>query len=121
MAIVQDDFSPIYTGDTGAPFAPQFLHKDNTPVNLTGATITMKMQLVASPGAIGETSGTIIICTTNSPSNWIIDDAVNGKAHRQWDAADVATPGTWNLYIVIAIGGLPIHSDVKQLVILSGV
>lgn len=112
---IPDDFSPIYQGDTGAPLAPQFLHKDNSPFNLSGATISMKMQLVASPGAIGETVGTIKTC---SPSNWTIDDATNGKAHYQYQSTDVDTVGTWNLFITITIGGSPVHSDTKQLVIL---
>jgi hypothetical protein len=114
---ISDDFSPIYQNDTGAPFAPQFLHTDGSPVNLSGATITMKMQQVTYIGAVPEL-GTVIDCSNTSPNNWVIDDAANSKAHRQWNAEDVATAGTWNLHITITIGGLPVHADVKQLVIL---
>jgi hypothetical protein len=118
---IPDDYSPISQGDTGSPFTPQFLHADNSPVNLSGATITMKMQQVTYIGAIPEL-GEVIDCSDTAPNDWIIDDESNGRAHRQWSAEDVATAGIRNLYIVITIGGLPVHADdgrgfVKQLVI----
>ena|SRR5580765_877627 len=97
--ITADDYSPIAQGDVGAPFSIQFLHKnDGTPVNLTGATITMKMQ---------EAEGALKICT----GSWVIDSAINGQAHYNYSAADVSTVGNWSLYITITIGGASVHAD----------
>jgi hypothetical protein len=104
--VVTDDYSPLYQGDTEVVFAPVFAHKaDGSPFPLTGATISMKMQ---------GTDGTVKTCA----GTWTIDDAANGKAHYAWQAADVNTAGTWQLYITITIGGLPVHGDVKILQIL---
>lgn len=99
-----DDFSPIRVGATGSPFAPQFLYGDGTPVNLTGATISMVMfdGYTAKTGA----------------GTWTIDDAANGKAHYTYDAADVAKDADWQLIITITIGGKPVYADVKNLLIL---
>jgi hypothetical protein len=102
-----DDYSPIYAGDLGSPFSVQFLHKDETPVNLNGATISMKMQNQDNPLTVNTCSGT-----------WTIDNAINGQAHYQWQAADVATVGMWMLFIKITIGGLAVHADSKLLEIL---
>lgn len=107
MSILADDDSPVFVGDTGAPFAPQFLHKDGTPVNLTGATITMKLQQIISIGTVAESVGVV----KTAAGTWTIDDAMNGKAHYVYAAGDVDTPGTWNRYITITIGGLPLHAD----------
>jgi hypothetical protein len=96
----------MYMGDTEVPFAPAFVHADGTPVVLTGATLSMKMQNINS-GVVQTCSGT-----------WTIDDAAGGLAHYQWQAGDVATVGIWMLYITITIGGLPVHADTKTLVIL---
>lgn len=110
VSIIDDDYSPIYQGDTGQPFAPIFVVKQSNGTwgafNLTGAVIAMKMQDV--------TFGTIKVCT----GPWSIDNAAAGQAHYQWQAADVSTPGDWNLYITITIGGLPVHADFKPLQIL---
>ena len=97
-----DDFSPIYVGDTEANFAPTFQNADGTAVNLSGATFFMKMENKA---------GTVTTCA----GAWTIDDAANGKAHYQWQAADVATAGNFVLQIAITIGGATIHADPKFL------
>lgn len=102
-----DDFTPIFQGDTGNPFAIQVLHADGTAENLTGATITMKMELMVLVGGILTPTGTVQTC--NGP--WTIDDASNGKAHYQWQSSDVATTGVWGLYPVVTIGSLPVHLD----------
>lgn len=104
--ITIDDFSPISTGDVLVPFSPQFQHKDGTPFNLTGATFAMKMQ---------NEQGTVKTCS----GPWTIDDAQNGKAHYQWQAADVNTAGIWTLYVTITIGGQPVHADQKTLEVLQ--
>ena len=99
-----EDYSPIYAGDTQVPFAPTFTHADGTPFDLTNLTISMKMQ--------GEDASV----KTCDPTKWTIDDAPNGKAHYQWQSADVNQAGMWNLYIVCTnAGGLPVHADMKLL------
>ncbi len=102
-----DDYSPVYCGDVGAPFAPQFTHKDGTPVNLSGATISMLMEEQNDPSNIKTCTGT-----------WTIDNAANGQAHYQWQATDIDTVGMWTLFIKITIGGLPVTADTKSLEIL---
>lgn len=99
-----DDFSPIRVGATGSPFAPQFLYGDGTPVNLSGATISMIMfdGYTAKAGA----------------GTWTIDDATNGKAHYTYDTNDVAKDADWQLFITITIAGKPVYADVKNLLIL---
>jgi|SRR5580765_4112926 len=104
--ITADDYSPIYANDVEVPLSIQFLHKnDQSPVSLSGATITMKMQ---------NTDGIIKICN----GTWTIDDTTNGKAHYQWQTADVNTIGNWMLYVTITISGAPVHADAKPLEIL---
>lgn len=97
-----EDYTPIYVGDTAVPFAPTFTHKDGTAVNLSGATISMKM--------VSET-GTTKTCS----GSWTIDNASAGQAHYNWQNADVSTAGTWTLYVVITTGGSPVHADPKLL------
>jgi hypothetical protein len=106
MATIIDDYSPIYVGDTGAPFSPTFQHADGTAVNLTGATITMEM--------VNDDTGAVINCA----GTWTIDSAPNGEAHYQYQSADVATAGLWKLYVTITVGGEPVHADMKKLQIL---
>jgi hypothetical protein len=106
MSAYTDDYSPMYTGDTGNPFGAIFQHKDGTPFILTGATISMKM---VSSDAI-----TIKTCS----GTWVVDDAQNGIAHYPWQAADVNTADNWTMFVTITIGGLPVHADTKVLSIL---
>lgn len=98
-----DDFSPMYVGDTLPVFAPVFLHKDGTAMDLTGATITMKM---AEQG-----DNTVKVCG----GTWTIDDTINGKAHYAWQTADTNTAGDWLLYVTVTIGGAAQHADPKTL------
>jgi len=104
---MSDDYSPVYVGDTQARFAPQFLHKDNTPVNLAGCTITMTMELYSN------IASTVAVGTSKACSGaWVIDDAANGKAHYQFQSADVNVSGVWNLWLVVTDSNSnPIHAD----------
>lgn len=106
MTIIADDYSPVYCGDTGAPFDPVFVHKDGTAVDLTGATITMIM--VDAEGNTKTAAGT-----------WIITNAANGQASYSYASTDVAVAGNWTLYITITINSKPVHADTKQLEILA--
>ncbi len=98
-----EDYSPIAPGDTLVPFSPQFLHKDGTPVDLTGCSLTMEMR--------NQDSGNIRTGT----GVWTIDDATNGKAHYHYSAADVETAGFYDLVITITKDGETIHADTKVL------
>jgi hypothetical protein len=112
MSTVIDDFSPISVGDTLTPFAPVFQQKVNGVLvarSLAGATLSTRME-----NQYG------IIKVWNS-ANWTIDDAVNGLAHYQYQASDVDTAGTWTMQTQIMIGGLPVHTDTKTLVILPSI
>ena len=106
MPTTIDDFSPMYVGDTLVPFAPVFQYANGGFFNLTNATITMKMQ---------DQDGNLKTCS----GSWTIDDPVNGKAHYQWQSADVNTAGTWNLYITVTVTGATVHAGMKQLQILG--
>lgn len=103
-----DDYSPITQGDTGAPFNPIFVSKTTgSPINLTGATITMRMQNQSSEVA------------QNCTGTWTLaNDPTTGQAFYAYSSADVASPGTFNLSIEITINAKPIHADVKVLQIL---
>ena len=104
---INDDFSPITQGDRGAKFNPIFEGLVNgvlAPTDLTGATLTMTMQEVSTD--------VVQTCT----GVWTIDAyPTTGKAYYAYSAADVATPGTWELSITITIAGLPAHADKKVL------
>jgi hypothetical protein len=106
MAIIADDYSPVFVGDTGAPFDPVFVHKDGTAVDLTGATITMIM--VDAEGNAKTAAGI-----------WTIISTVNGQASYSYAGADVAVAGNWTLYITITINSKSVHADTKQLEILA--
>lgn len=108
MSTITEDFSPITQGDTLVPFAPTFQHKDGSAVNLTGATITMKMVDTSGLNAPKTCSGT-----------WTIDNATAGQAHYGWQSADVNTPGIWELSITITVSGQFVHGDAKLLEILA--
>lgn len=118
-----DDYSPVYQGDVGAPFAPQFLHLDKSPLNITGATLSMKMELVEPIAPIGGVSTGVAGAIKTCAGTFTIDDAANGKWHYQYQAGDLDTPGIWNMHPKATIGGNPITGDdgqghAKQLVIL---
>ncbi len=97
-----EDYSPIYTGDTLAIFAPLFLDATNNTINLTGASLSTRM-----------TNGTTV--KTWNPANWTIDDAPGGKAHYNYQAGDIDTAGEWTVQTTITIGGKPIHTDKRIL------
>src|SRR5437016_4591934 len=93
-----DDFSPIYVGDAGNPFSIYVAHK-NGFMSILGATITMKLFNAAT--------NTIKTCS----GSWTIDSSDTGKASYQFQAGDVDTAGSWQIWITITKGGLPVHVD----------
>lgn len=94
-----NDFSPIFAGDTGNPFSIYVAQKNGFK-SILGAIITMHMQLVTNPATIQTCSGP-----------WIIDSADTGKAAYTYQAADVATAGSWYMWINITMGSKPLHVD----------
>jgi hypothetical protein len=109
VAAVHEDYTPIYQGDTGTPFAPVFQKIDPNsgnpvPVPLNGLTLSMKMK--------EQETGEIKTCA----AAWVIDNATAGQAHYPWQAGDVDTPGIWQVQITCTdSAGKPVHSDVKLL------
>src|SRR5260221_7267965 len=103
-----EDFSPVYVGDTAAIFAPLFLDGGNNTINLTGATLSTRM-----------TNGTTV--KTWDPTKWVIDDAPGGRAHYNYQAGDVDTADRWRVQTTVTIGGKPIHTDARELIILTPV
>lgn len=109
MSTIYEDYSPLWQGDTGTPFAPMFQKIDPTsgdlvPVNLTGLTLSMKMK--------EKETGVIKVCS----GPWTIDDAAGGQAHYDWQDSDVDTAGIWLLQVLCTNGaGKVIHADVKYL------
>jgi len=107
VATIQEDYTPVFVGNTGTLFAPVFRHRDNTPVDLTGCTLSMKMELYQSIDS-GIDVGTIKTCS----GPWTITDAANGGAYYRYQTADVNTAGVWNLWIKITDAfGRPVHAD----------
>ncbi len=101
-----EDFSPIYVGDTGCQLDMAFLYGDLTPIDLTGATLSMRMD---------NHLGTIKTCS----GPWVIDDAKNGRALYLYQDADVSTAGTWTIQVTINfVGGMIMHTDPRTLDIL---
>lgn len=109
MTTIYEDYSPIYVGDTGKPYAPVFQTinpntGDLEPVPLAGLTLSMKMK--------EQETGVIKVCS----GPWTIDDAAGGLAHYDWQAGDVDTAGIWLLQVLCTNGaGKVVHADVKYL------
>jgi len=109
ITLVQDNYSPVTEGDTLIPFSPQFGQYVNgilQAYDLTGLTITMKMQNANDTSVSKSGTGT-----------WTIDNATAGQAHYTWDSADVDTPGIWTLFIKLTNSGTGafVHSFMKTL------
>lgn len=95
-----DDYSPILQGDTGTPFSVFVAHKNGFQ-SMLGATITMHMQDVDNPATIKTCSGP-----------WSVDPSDNGHASYQYQASDVDTPGSWFMWVKVALAsGDVLHPD----------
>lgn len=108
ITLVADDFS-ITQGDTLIPFTPQFGQYVNGALqafNLTGLTISLKMQNTNDPSIVHVGAGT-----------WTIDNASAGQAHYTYDATDVAIPGMWTLFVKLTNSstGASVHAFTKTL------
>lgn len=103
----EDDFSPMFQGDTAIPFTPQFWKWNgdtNAYVALDISNYTPSMKMV---------SGTT---TKTCAGIWTKPDPTNGKASYAWQSTDVDTAGTWILYIALTDGSNKVvHADTKEL------
>ncbi len=98
----KESYTPVYVGDVGSLFAPLILDDTDNTFDLTGATLSTRMSL-------GST-----VKTWNS-FYWTIDDAPGGKAHYNYQAGDIDTPGLWSVQTTVTRGGKPVHTDIRLL------
>jgi hypothetical protein len=106
-----DDFSPIMQGDTGNPFNVQIRYTANgKPYPLDNVTFSMKMQIIETIGDIGKV-GMVKTCSVSGDGAVIVDDAENGKCHRQWQPEDVDIPGKWGIYLKAIRAGRSVTGD----------
>lgn len=92
-----DDYSPIFQGDTANPFIVQIKSINGDYEDLTGSTITMKMQNVDDPS---------IIKTCNGP--WTISGT---KASYAYQTEDVDTVGEWKMWVKVVQSNGTVHPD----------
>src|SRR5712691_2324545 len=103
--IPEDDFSPVYLNGIGAKFVPTFRHKDGTPVDLTGATLSLKMVNISDQSI------------KNGSGSWTIDNAPLGQTHYTYGAGDLNEIGEFQLWAIATVGGIPNPADPKILVV----
>ena len=80
--IMEDDTDPAVEGIVKDGF--------DSPVNLTGATVTFKMRL-APAGAVKIAAGTM----------GAVGDATLGRQKYSWAASDTDTPGTYEAQVKV--------------------
>lgn len=108
ISLVADNFN-ITQGDTLVPFTPQFAQYVSGVLqayDLTGLTISLKMQNTNDPSIVHDGAGT-----------WTVDNATAGQAHYTYDATDVATAGVWTMFIKLtnSTSGAFVHAFQKTL------
>ena len=101
------NISPMYVGDTSPNLQITVTDDTGAAINLTGATITMKLQLTTSTTA------------TSGIGSWTIDNAALGKAHYVWNVADTANAGEYYLWINLAFSGSNQHLDPLDIIFLA--
>lgn len=95
---MSDDFSPITLGDTGNPLRATFADTFTGAYNLADATFALSLVDL-------NTSEENAITGTGS---WTIVDATRGIAQYAWNSADVATPGIYQVKVVVTFAGGPV-------------
>lgn len=75
---------PVVSGDTRPTIPVQWFDDTGAVINITGTTPRMRLRLR------GDTKVLNPLAADNALT---IDDAVNGKCHYMFKAADLATPG----------------------------
>ena len=95
------------TTSEGAPIGLQ--RRDGSPINLSGATVTMQYK---------RTDGGIPNVMTALTGTVTLDDPANGKFTFKFSTADVATAGRYGLQIKVDYGGGVVwFSDVTDFLI----
>lgn len=88
----------LAVGDTDAPLQFKLLKSDCTPWNLTGSTLQIRIVKVENDGTLTEVK------------DWgaaDIDDAANGLGHYDFEASDVANPGTFAYWVRVVTSSKP--------------
>jgi len=101
-----DDYTPRFAGDMADPLACTFTDSFGNPYNITGATITLELR--------NRSSGSVI----TGAGTWTIINAPQGQALYVWSAADVATPGLYDLSVKMQLPSGEKHFQTKPLEIL---
>lgn len=99
-------FSPIFTSDTGYTYTVTWLDDSGNPINLTGATVTLRLvPLLPSTVAGFAATGAITLTT---PASGIFTYVPS--------TTDVTTAAVYNAQFkaVLAGGGI-LHTDIFQL------
>lgn len=101
-------YTPIFTTDTGYTYTVTWQDDSGTAVNLTGATVTLRLQpLPPSTAATFAATGTI---TLTNPSSGIFTYAPS--------SADVTTAASYNAqFKAVLAGGGVLHTDIFPLAI----
>ena len=90
----------------GATHTPQritWLDTDNTAVNLTGATITGKMQSVAGGASVAIAGDLSLVTAASGIFDWT------------YDAADVDTPGDYVVQFTATYGDTTVEKTLQAL------
>ncbi len=85
--------SPMYAGQTLQTWQPTLTQDGGAAVNLTGATLSLTIRNAVT---LVDRVGTGI---------WTIVNATSGIANYAWSAADVATSGSYLLYVTATYSG----------------
>jgi hypothetical protein len=93
--------SPWYVGQLVPYFQPE-LTQDNEPLILTGL-LGSNIQL--------NIINTLSLRQVPGAGSWVIDNASAGLCHYIWSPADVATPGSYKLQVIVNFSGGPWMSD----------
>ena len=99
MAMVTDDYSPVYIGDNSTPLAIHFYDHFGSVwqlTNQTGFTITF----TSVPNEAGVPSQSFVGAGTAT-----ITDPANGVGQYVLASTDVATPGLYNIQIKLLPSG----------------
>lgn len=97
----------MYQGDTFPPYNPQLLDESGNPISLSGITAS-NLTLVLVPHSAATSP-------MNGGGSFTINDSANGIITYAWVAADTATLGSYDRFVLVAWpGGNPEHIGPDQ-------